>query len=248
MKSIRERLSKPTSYEPRKVEIKSTKEVDLIIEHWESIGFKKVQESTIARKTTVSYIKKLKKGTLYNKCPFFSEYHNKKFTGQEIIMAIDNFALATFDSDYKPLDKTYLKKLPFYQFIFSPYATRNKSLFLDYYEDPPEFLIQDGNVKLTECLWQLYRKEILGGSEVVFSSKTRDKFILASKNLREFFDKNKGKVRIGYAVNAYSMTRWLFESIVRETKREKIVPGYFCSNETFSRRLPQYLYLEGILK
>lgn len=248
MKSLRERLCEPTAYERKKIEVKSTIDVDMIVEHWESKGLKKVGSSTLAAKTTVDSIKKLKKGTLFNSYSKFSDYHNRKFSMQEIMDTIDAFAFAAFDANYEPTDKIKLQKLPLHQFIFNPYVPKLKSPFLKYYENPPEPTIKDENERLTKCIYQLYRKVVLGGSETINPTKEQTKFILASKRLKEFFDRNRNKIHAGYAVNNLTMAQWLLESITRETKLAQICAGFFCSNETFSRRLPQYLHSEGIIR
>jgi hypothetical protein len=230
-------------------EVKSTV-VKNIIDYWVKSGLKSLpKEGTKSFKAIVLAITRINRGKFYTDKPELFEYQNSRFTEEQIMMAIDNFALSAKDSTYYPVNKAFIQNITLLQFFYHPYSQYTKSYFLHYLKNEPIKRVEDRNERLTDYLIGLYRTEVLNGTDVDISIKSKEKFIDASAKLKNFFTRNSAKIRNGIGINELKLSRWLYESILEDVKENsKILPGFFCSAETFERRLPIYLINQNIFK
>jgi hypothetical protein len=245
-------LKKDINREQLKIKPKEKKiEYDTIglLELWTNLNLKKLpKEYTKTYQTIIKTIRKLHRGTFFSDKSGFEQYVNKRFTTEQIESSIENFALS-LDPDYYPVNKEYLKNCSLSDFFYNSYHKYQKSYFLYYLENEPLKRVKDENEQLTNYIIGIYKTKVLNGTIVDMSSKTKDQFITASSLLKTFFNRNKPRIRTGVFINDLKMVQWLYESILMDVKETyKIKPGYFCSSETFSVRLPLYLDSQGIFK
>lgn len=235
------------------------KDVESIITLWVSNGLTNHKPGTKTFTSIIKSIRKLKAGTFYN-TTMLTKYHNIKFNDEDIKLSIKHFALAATSPDFlpKPSDyKEHLKKTGFTTFLYNERAQKEKSLFIKYFEEKPEVasgivnLRKDSFPELTEMIKKVYVKRILGGANVSFDANMQQKFILASQLLNKFFADNRSKINQMYiARRNVDYVDYLISAIIKdvgEANMSRLSVGWLSSGETFSRRLPSYLYSQGIL-
>jgi hypothetical protein len=238
------------TFQPKPIETHVNSSVQEILDYWLRYGLKSLpKQGTKSFDTLVHSLNQLIYGKFFNGKIGCEAFQNTKFRTDQIKIVIDNFALSTKELDYYPVNKSYLKSCTLLSFLYSPYNTYTKSYFLHYLQHEPIKRIIDKNERLTNYLLGLYKTEILNGTKVDITNKTKEKMIDASSKLKTFFTKNQTKIRSGVVINEMKMARWLYESLVMDVKDlGKISPGFFCSGETFERRLPVYLNSQAIFK
>jgi hypothetical protein len=230
-------------------EVKSTF-IKNVMAYWSQSNLKSLpKENTKSFVATAKAIEQINKGKFFINKEGCEEFQNSSFPEEQIYMAIDKFTLSANDSTYYPIDKSYLKSVTLFQFFYSTYSKYTKSYFLHYLKNEPIQRVEDKNEQLTNYLLGLYKTNVLNGTDVDISIKTKEKFIDGSAKLKNFFARNTNRVRMGIVVNELKLSKWLYESILFDIKdATKILPGFFCSAETFERRLPIYLINQSIFK
>jgi len=228
-----------------------------IITLWNSSGLKKHEnENAKYFKESVLSLKELRLGRLFENADVFYKY-KRKFSQEEMIQSINNFALAACNPDYEPSSISYKKKLRsiyIKDFLYCPHAEKEKSLFLYYFEKRPKLikesigLVKDENHKLTAVLKEVYVEKVLGGvwpKDDNFGIQIENKFIRASAKVEEFFDKNKKKINILFVRTNKDRAKLLIDCLI--DRFDNIEPGNLCSDNTFQKILPAYLAKQRIM-
>ncbi len=235
------------------------KNIESIINLWCASSLINHKPGSKTYSSIVKSIKQLLSGTFFNKT-MLNKYHGVKFSEDEIKLAIKNFALAATSPDFAPnlgSYKDYLKKLSMLTFFYNERSEKEKSLFIKYFESKPEMLAgqvrerKDTNPQLTEMIKNVYNSKILGGAVIEIDANMHQKFVLCSQLLSNFFDKNKNKINSVYIQRGNKdKASFLIDSLIHDVgdaRKNIISVGWLCSGETFSRRLPVYLFSQGIL-
>ena len=235
------------------------KDIESIMTLWVSNGLTNHKLGTKTYQSIIRDIRKLKAGTFYN-TTMLTKYHNIKFNDDDIKLSIKHFALAATSPDFlpKPSDyKEHLRKTGFTTFLYNERAQKEKSLFIKYFEEKPEVasgivnLRKDLFPELTEMIKKVYVKRILGGANVDFNAGMQQKFILASQLLNKFFTDNRSKINQVYVARRnVDYADYLISAIIKdvgEANMSRLSVGWLSSGETYSRRLPSYLYSQGVL-
>jgi len=213
---------------------------------WISKGFKLPGTETKSYQTTLTYLKRLQKGTLFNSLPEFKRYYNNKFTLEDFIISAENFEKALSDK-YKPENKVKLNSYrTLDKFLLSIYSngTTTKSLFIYYFENEPQPMepeLIETNPEITNEIKKLFVEKILGGASVDFSQLDKNNFIKTGNLLTEFIEKNKTLIKPLYIDTPKKAATILFSSVISDEKLKQVTTGVLCSPYTFSQRIPSWL-------
>ena len=104
-----------------------------IVNIWWALGMTKHRNGTKLMKNIDNAVRRLRLGTFFDDKSDYLEYRGRRFTDEEIVRAINNFALAATNPDYEPTPggyKNYLRSMSLLAFFYDDYATDgNRSLF-----------------------------------------------------------------------------------------------------------------------
>ncbi len=219
---------------------------------WESQGFKLSDKKTQSFANSIHSLRKLVSGSLYKNTGFGND-KIKSYTLSDFIFGIERFKL-TLTPDYYPLNKASIQRITLQDFLYNPFTT-SKSLFLTMLHEEPKRVrpeVIDYNPTVTTQIISKYRKEVLNNLGYLPSTVDQSKFISAAAKLNTFFEVN-SKSFPSLLKDTNKQVDLLWQSIEQETKGMRtsladITPGFFCSDLTFSRRLPAYLAANGYIK
>jgi hypothetical protein len=237
-----------------KTELNLSLELIEIVNEWED-GLKIHAHSTKTFKQAIFSIVKLLNGKMFNSLPQFKDYHNRKFTVQEIITAISNFKLAALSPDYHPIGnlKERFRKTLFPDFFYNPHAMKYQSLFIEFLNNPPKSVIENTRLipdvypQLSKKLRKLYVENVLGNPDAKLLPQSENAFRRAALKLSNFMEMNKKRILIT-EVNG-NLANYLWEALENRVKNtSEITPIWFCSDITFNETFPAYLYSQGVLQ
>lgn len=253
-----DRLKKAGYYGRRKERVAETETTTSIMELWNNLGLKTCRRTkTKVHKETNIRIKRLMKGQMFDVYPSLEQYHQRKFSEQEIKTSIINFSRAINEDIYKPREGTptwnWYRGLRLHEFFLCNSEAKNPtlSLFLKYLFQPIEVAVDDEYPALTKAIREMYIDKCLGGTKAKMSPRHESNFRRAGSRMEEFLHVNKRLVRTELLVGdrAEELALLLFDAIEKDRgDLDKITPGWLCSDNTFSIRLPLYLKSEGMLE
>jgi len=235
-------------------DFKPPKEIRFVIDFWNSLGLRKCNPGTKTHQKAVKSIRKLRLG--------FHPMSKEKFSYQQIKETIQKFSLSALDPNYLPANgtktQTNFKNMALGEFIWSDYLKR--STFLICHEGPLKTVHgynldpkEDQNPVITQTLINLYTDSILGGIKPNggFDTYNLSKFVNAAKRTVEFFDRNKDKMnlQVFQIYDPQDFAKLVWEAVEKDVRGLpfEITPGFLSSDATFHRRLPKYLYEEGLI-
>lgn len=212
---------------------------------WNGLGLVKHGTNTRQFVDIVETVKKLKVGTYFNKIKDHEKYKGVKFTQEQITASMKRFAIAAIDPDYLPINKRYLRGMPFTSFFHSPFSMGStaKSCFIEYLENEPKLCgdivnpKEDESPHITRKMMRLYCEEILGGRNTL-TQWQKNKFITASEMLKRFVITN-GK-EFAYPIGVGDVAEMLHRALAEEFVG-KISPGNYCSEYSYNVTLPKYM-------
>jgi len=228
--------------------------IQQIITVWNTSSLRKHNNPETKTYTScINSIRKLMKGEFFYENTVTNGYQDRKFTKEEIIQAIHNFASAALNPDYEPMGsyKDYLKKLSFLDFLYNPHSNE-RSQFIKYLDHPPKLCIdsitisKDEHPEYTKVLKERFSKEVKGGIGK-FNGREQAKFIRASSKIHLFFEANKKLIMSMFIKTPKDRIELVMEALM-ETYKNKICVGNLCSDYTFDSILPAYLERQAVLK
>lgn len=264
-----EKPVRPLFTKPRKtIRIKKTDDILDIIEYWGSKGLTIHREGSKSEEQVVEDIKSLLNGSLFHH--FKDKGFDRKFSVREVKQSIDNFALCCLHRDYEPINKDFLKDVRFCDFFYNSRkgSDTDKSLFLKHLFNKPNlvsnsklFAAKDEMPKVTEILLKWYKLKFGNRDNGSFSIRNRNELVFSGRKLKEFFEENKSRLRIGdewkriygqsdeTAFLAVQLTRALDKELrENDTLYTVFHTGWMTSEKTFAERLPRFLRSESIMK
>jgi len=230
-----------------------SKNVTLIVNEWED-GLKIHNHTTKTFKQAIININKLLRGKMFNYTTEFKDYKNKAFTVDEICASIANFKLAALSQDYAPQGslKDSFRDTAFADFFYNSHARKNKSLFIQFFNNPPKSVIETGRLiadvypHLSHKLRQLYVENVLGDPDAKLTPQSENAFRRAAMRLSSFMSEHKHRIIIN-EVNG-NLANYLWQALEQKViSVTKITPYWFNSDKTFLEVLPAYLYDQGVL-
>jgi len=231
--------SKPTP--KNKVLVKQTNyaaEVKSILDYWENKGLKVPKETTETSKTNLASCKNILNGKLFD----------KQYSKQDILKAIENYSLAALNLKFQPMNKDFLQKQYFHQFVWNNYSTNgDRSLFQKYLETEPQLLKSfDNNLKpinpvVHKTIVDWYRHSVLGGIGGNFTAEQENQFVKGANKVTEFYKEYKHQfTSVGFT--EVSLARELCEYFQKKSNTGmEIHPVYFVDKKTYETYFPQYL-------
>jgi hypothetical protein len=220
------------------------KTIQPFIAVWESYGFKLPGVNTKSFNCTIQSLKKLVTGTLFRQTEFpVIPYDLADFS--KSVQRLQQ----SLSPDYYPLNKTYLNKITLKDFLYNPFAT-SKSLFFFMLQNEPIPVRKeevDYHPEITELIIAKFKKEILNVSNYTPPPSDKSKFVAAAARLNSFFEINSKHYPTIFR-NIHKQVECLYSCIKTSVNGIDISPGFFCSDATFSRRLPTYLNNQGYTK
>jgi hypothetical protein len=201
--------------------------------------------------TILSALEKMMRGQILNHEIGYEKYWGTQFEPEVIITAIEHFAKAACDNDYKPTSaKTKFKyrKLPLHKWLFNPHADKVRSMFICFLEKPPTLikkeakLIPDINPELTSAIKEVFVSRVFRSrGHETWSNEHENDFRKASQRLHRFLDQENGTLPKGTDRQA----SWLINSIISNLESRgrnpcEVKPFWLHSDLTFDN-LPSYL-------
>lgn len=196
-------------------------------------------------------LNRLFRGTLFNKENSLKQYHSKKFTRKEIKMIIDRHSTKAIDNSFKPRKKEFLL-VHLDIFLYNEYG-KNKSLFIDSFENEPEpitIVTKDKNPELSKALFKIYNKEAQNGLSVysydTLPTKNKNNFINGAFKLNKFLKLNQEKLVSVMLSSHEKKAEMLWKTIMLCANNDikKITPYWFQADWVFDK-LPNYMVDRG---
>lgn len=164
-------------------------EIKLIMEHWESLGFRlpNPEKAPASYNKTIRSLKKLLRGELIPGSIL-------KFNPQDIKDTMDIFAKNVFDSTCGPTQpiKDQLAKKDLNDFLYNPHVRGIKSWFLECYGKEPQKrtdvkIEPDDHPSITNRLKTFYFQYVLGNIKTRPSVKEENHFRKASSRIARLY-------------------------------------------------------------
>jgi len=219
------------------------KDVKEIINIWVDIGFPEHKNHTSKiYNGTVYSLKKLRRGVFFNDLEVYNDYKDRKFTKEEIVDAIKNFAWFVNNLNFGPTNgyRDKLRKTTLLDFLYNPFAKKDRSLLLKYIDLPP-----DNHPEMSKILFGSFEGMRRGIGEL--SVKERAKLVSGSNRLCDFYDKNRKKIYPQFIRTTKDKAELLVDALKDRFADSRIEAGHFCSDYTFNTVLPQYLERQAVL-
>ncbi len=224
---------------------------------WKRFTGKSNRKTSETYRQTIRDLKKLLKGNYYenHKCKETKFLVGKKINPADFELAVSRFAKARTNADYYPQNKKYIAQINLKTFLFNEYGQNetSRSYLAKYLKEEPNKIPsqnQDKYSELTKQIIATYKLKVLGGIKYNPNLLDHNKFISAASLLTEFFNKNKKRLNGLSKSSNKSKAELLFKAVLNdlgENKIKHISPGYFCSEKTFSDRLPRYMYANALI-
>ena len=253
----------------RRSEEKEKKFIPLAVQPFMDVWFEKrmyiLGDATKGFADDIEALKKIITGRYFSDKNVPFQYLDRRFTLEEWTLAVERVALMAFDPEYYPRDKKYFRKMKITQFLFNPYSTFGddnlNSIFLRCLIEEPRTLRKKQDFR--EDLYPLikerliflygeYRKEVFGKHGYKPDEQELERFKFASKRVVDFFEQWKGKISDYHNLfsgrNALADFAWAAVLNDLEGSELELTPGFFCSNWTFEKRLPEFLKNKRYIK
>lgn len=241
----------PLSEKPKKIPYS----VEQILTVWNTSGLRKHENpETKIYQTCVDNIRNLMLGKFFYNNTIKNGYQQKKFTRDEIIMAIGNFKLAALNPDYEPSGgyKEYLKKISFPDFLYNPFTENGeKSLFIKFFEEVPKLCIEsvkipkDEHPEITKALTQMYIEKVKGGVNGL-GQREKIKLICGAKRIYKFFQDYANKIDPLFIRTVEARVELVIDALM-ENYKDSVQVGNFSSDYTYDTVLPIYLQRQAVL-
>jgi len=267
-KNIKQKEALHTLTQSKKEDLSVSPIAKKIIDYWNTLGLRKTKENTKTLHSASTKILKLIRGNLFSDDDILSaKYHEatkKKFTIDEIKLAIYQFHLAALNSEYEPSGsyKQKLKSVNIDSFFYNLYSDNDhRSLFLKFFIEKAKLRgvnskeeVKPKNETISNIIIDFYRKNVLGLTKAPLLLSDKNKLIEASNRLIDFFEENKKHI-VGWAMATPADMAHLFCSAMEKVVENelngdwtKLTAGYFKSDVTFLRRFPAYLNSQAAIK
>lgn len=188
----------------------------------------------------VRWLQQLKAGKLYNK--FNLGFNDRKFTDDEIVKMFVAHTLVTRDLDYENSDKKHYR-IHIWDFLLND-RKPTKSYFLKWLETPPkrskEKPLEDKHPEITDYLV----KQLTNGKSLEESEL--NKIRKGAARFQKWYSLNQPNFSMGLTKD--KMGEMLWRSVEDVCEYDQITAGYFCSDLTFRKRVPDYFEKQAFFR
>lgn len=227
-----------------------------ILAVWNGSGLRRHRDPTSkVYKEAVHALKKLMRGAFFYENPVGNGYQDRKFTKDEVLMAVENFKLAALNMDYEPAGgyKEKLRKTSLKDFLYNPFSENGaKSLFVRYFEGPPELLSEserfpktDEYPDVTKELARQYVGRIKGGVGGV-SARERSKLVAGAAMIARFYEEYEREIDPLFVKGVRDMVTMVVDGLTDYYDDVRV--GNFCSAYTYETVMPTYLERQAVLR
>lgn len=175
-------------------------------------------------------------------------YEGQPITDDQFRLSVEHFALSALNSNYKPVHKKPLTKLPLKDFIYNPFAPRVKRLLLAFLNNEPELVQPIKYPDLYHSLSQVYLKSTGHGTKTCkdLSATDRANLITASHRLGNFKKTCNGKIVGGPGV---TLSGLFMRHVTKITKDniERIDTRLLTFNWVWEK-FPNYMAQNGFIQ
>jgi len=237
-----------------------------ILNFWSACGL--VSPRTAKQeKYAIGTLERALRGTLFNDHPGYEKYQNRKFSVEEIKLAVERFKQSAFDPLVRPANpsmKNKLKKQQIGQWILNDFVKNQDghslSQFIKNFESEPKKISvkseikEDKHPEYTEAIKEQYVENALSGMQPIrkWSAKDENKFIDAAANLNDFIIRYNSRInQVTYrnGVTPKIAARWLVKAVVESEGAQfhQVSPSWLVTETTWNNRFPQWLVDQNII-
>jgi hypothetical protein len=249
------------SIQPKKPlqQSKPSSDIQSIIDLWEANGLRKTRFGNKTYQDNVKQLRSLLRGTFFNNTSFKDEYSNRKFTVDEIKVAIKRFQNAALDKDYEPTGeyKNRLKGYSISQFIYNPMTTNGeRSYLLKCIKISPKKVSQSVILKqippqvepIQQIFKSFYLERLRGGLKLKITPQDENNFRDGAVRLYNFVADYANKIRT--ISDDRELANIMCDAILDWSKGDpsSVTSAKFKSDHTFQTLLPAKLMTMGILE
>jgi hypothetical protein len=249
------------SIQPKKPlqQSKPSSDIQSIIDLWEANGLRKTRFGNKTYQDNVKQLRSLLRGTFFNNTSFKDEYSDRKFTVDEIKVAIKRFQNAALDKDYEPTGeyKNRLKGYSISQFIYNPMTTNGeRSYLIKCIKTSPKKVSQSVTLKqippqvepIQQVFKSFYLERLRGGLKLKITPQDENNFRDGAIRLYNFIIDNSKQIRT--ISDDKEIARMMCEAILDWSKGDpsQITSAKFKSDHTYETLLPSKLMNMGVIE
>lgn len=217
--------------------------VQLHLDIWNSYGVLKkvVNNGTKRFESDLKSLKAYVRGSLFDGTEFES-FMEGKYNIDNFRFAVSRFSISASDPGFYPLDKKPLVGMTIKDFFLNPHS-KVRSAFILHLKHPPRPLaskihIPERDYIMAATIIRKYAIIALDSREYAPATSDFHKFLDAASKLIFFLDKRRSM----YRIEDYQAAEYLVKAVAKDIGDPgRMSPGYLCSDDTFNRRLPNYL-------
>lgn len=256
-------IKKRLKQQQKGLKVKVPNSIMKIIIHWNTRPLRKLKLDTKLFYTVVESLKQLRLGHFFQYYMFedkrlAEKYIGRKIMPEEIMKAIDNFALVTDNVFYAASKKQmdWYKRQSLKHFVYRENYTNNSkvSLLIKYMEYQPKqnnmtnISLPDKYPELSSRLKKLYIKNVISNANVELTEREMNHFKIGAEMLHSFFTINKHRIT-SLLRGEQELPDLLFKALEESSggRMQRIKPWKFSSSNTFNHEFPAYLVDQGIL-
>jgi hypothetical protein len=235
-------------------------EIKDIINHWESLGLRRIRSPKVYNKT-IHTLKKVLAGNFFLNTRL--EHEVPRFSTDDIRRSMLRFSKAALSIDYEPIvgkSKIYLRRISIIDFIYNPMSPFIQSQLLYFHNNRPKYLsdkflpvVTPTNPQLAVRIKEMYL-ELSGRSDL--NQQEIDRLIVFSNKLDYFFKNTfcksnavKGSMLPSDYLDVFeeSIISALQEAYPNDLEARCNNLNLFAGDWVINSRLPEYLHRQGLL-
>ena len=242
---------------------KIKKNIVSLIDYWNSLKIVQHRAGTKTYNEIAICLNKLMAGKFFDKNGPFKKYADYKFTEQEITNTMNRFSLAATDFNYEPTNgyKKTLKGTGIVHFLHNPFGEKEKSLFLEYFENEPVAvketmrMIEDIDSNMTEIIKDVWVKKVMNKYvPKSYSKNDENNFRRATKEFHRWFNENNKRIHPQFgtrgadAQSKRKRVELFVEMLLKTTlTTSKIQISWLCSSYNWEHAFPKWCNDQGIM-
>lgn len=221
------------------------------IKIWESKGGIKHRRETKIFQKAIKSLSDISKGIFFRKKKGFEKYKKYKLSPLDFEISTNYYFFALNSPECLPINKKTIKlSLP--DFLYNPFGKQINSYFLHFLKNEPISIngkLLDLYPDITNSIIAIFNNRVCGLDNGSVCDLDLAKFIEGSKKTHGFFLEFEDEMCGYFNLTPELKAELVFNAIEKDVRDfALIIPGMFCSNKTFTHRLPAYLKSQALLK